>query len=311
MPIDLSPPSRPFGLASTLVLALGTFAVGTDAFVVAAFLPAMAQGLAVTPAAAGQSVTAFALAYALLAPVIATATASLPRRALMIGALVSLGMANLGSAVAPTLGVLIATRIAAAAAAAAYTPNAGAVAAALVRPDLRARALAVVIGGLTIATALGVPLGRVASAALSWRAALGLVGAISFAAALGVLAIMPRVPGNPRVPLGERLALLRRPGVMAVLPLTVLGMAACYMPYAFTVQVLQAVAVPDGAVTAMLFCYDRPAQRRPSGGGGLGGRYGPGGGPGCPADRPEYAAQPPGQHQARPGVGAAPSPRRR
>lgn len=151
------------GLGSVLVLALGTFAVGTDAFIVSAFLPEMARELGVTTAMAGQSVTIFALAYALLAPVIATLTATLPRRRLLMAALFFLGLANIGSALAPSLGVLIATRIAAAAAAATYTPNAGAVAAQLVGPEQRARALAIVIGGLSISTALGVPLGHVAS----------------------------------------------------------------------------------------------------------------------------------------------------
>ncbi|MFZ5674772.1 MAG: MFS transporter, partial [Pseudomonadota bacterium] len=116
------------GLGSVLILALGTFAVGTDAFIVAAFLPSMAAGLGVTTAMAGQSMTVFAVAYALLAPVIATFTATAPRRRLLIAALLLLGLANIGSALAPSFAILIVTRIVAAAAAAAYTPNAGAAA---------------------------------------------------------------------------------------------------------------------------------------------------------------------------------------
>ena len=243
------------GLGSTLVLAVGTFAVGTDAFVVAGFLPAMAGDLAVSTAAAGQSVTAFALAYAVLAPILATATAALPRRGLLVSALVLLGIANFLSAAAPDLPLLLASRVLAAAAAACYTPNAGAVSAALVRPELRGRALAVVIGGLTIATALGVPLGHVASQWLGWRAALSIVAGLSLAAAAGVFVFMPKLPCLPRVPIATRLAVARRPGVLAVLPLTILGMAACYTPYAYSVTVLEAVGVHAASVTLMLFLY--------------------------------------------------------
>ncbi|HTN97061.1 MAG TPA: MFS transporter [Nordella sp.] len=243
------------GLSSVLVLALGTFAVGTDAFIVAAFLPSMAEGLGVTPAAAGQSVTVFALAYALLAPVIATFTAALPRRRLLITALLLLGLANIGSALAPSFGILIATRIVAAAAAATYTPNAGAVAAQLVKPELRARALAIVIGGLSVSTALGVPLGHVASTLLDWRASLALVGLVAFAALIGVALLMPRLAGAPQVSLGQRLQLLRRKNVLIVLPLTVLGMTACYVPFAFTLHILEALLIPAALVTAMLLCY--------------------------------------------------------
>lgn len=243
------------GLGSVLVLALGTFAVGTDAFIVAAFLPSMAEGLGVTPATAGQSVTVFALAYALLAPVIATFTAALPRRRLLITALLLLGLANIGSALAPTFGILIVTRIVAAAAAAAYTPNAGAVAAQLVKPELRARALAIVIGGLSVSTALGVPLGHVASTLLDWRASLALVGLVAFAALIGVALLMPRLAGAPHVSLGQRLQLLRQKRVLTVLPLTVLGMTACYVPFAFMLHILEALLIPGALVTAMLLGY--------------------------------------------------------
>ena len=243
------------GLSAVAVLALGTFVVGTDAFIVSAFLPAMARDLAVTTAMAGQSVTAFALAYALLAPIISTLTVALKRRRLLVGALICLGLANLGSALAPSLGMLILTRIAAAAAAAAYTPNAGAVAAAMVRPEIRARALAIVIGGLTAATALGIPSGHIVSAALDWRAALMLVGILSLLAAGGVLSVMPQLPGGARVTLRQRLTVLRHRDVLRILPLTVIGMAACYVPYTFTIPVLDALTGPSQSTTVMLFLY--------------------------------------------------------
>ena len=94
-----NPPRR--GRSSTIVLAAGTFAVGTDAFVVTGFLPEMARTLDVSPQAAGQSVTVFAVAYAVLSPVLATLTARVPRRVLLVCALVVLGLANIGSALAP------------------------------------------------------------------------------------------------------------------------------------------------------------------------------------------------------------------
>jgi MFS transporter, DHA1 family, inner membrane transport protein len=243
------------GLSSTFVLALGTFAVGTDAFIVSAFLPAMAESMQVSIATAGLSVISFTLAYAIFSPIIAALTSAVPRRQLLITATLILAIANVGSALAPALWILIATRIVAAAAAATYTPSAGAVAAALVRPELKARALAVVIGGLTSATALGVPLGRIASTSMSWRMSLLFVAVVAVAAAIGIMISMPAMAGNPPVSLTRRLSVLRRPGVMTILPLTVLGMAACYAPQAFTVQVLRAVSIPDNAVPLMLACY--------------------------------------------------------
>ncbi|MGC0416069.1 MFS transporter [Embleya sp. AB8] len=255
-PPDAPPePAASRGSIAILVLALGTFAVGTDAFVVAGFLPAMAASLDVSENAAGQSVTVFAIAYALAAPLLATATARLPRRGLLVGALLVLAVANLGSALAPNLPVLIGTRVCAAAGAAAFTPNAGAVGAALVRPELRGRALATVIGGLTAATALGVPLGTLVGQLTGWRIALAGVAGLCLLIAVAVRLIMPALPGAERVPLRARLAVLGRPGVLTVLPLTVLGMTAAYTAYAYSSPALAAVGVTGSSVVWMLVLY--------------------------------------------------------
>lgn len=49
-------------------LALGAFAIGTEGFMIAPLLPGIASSVGVSVAAAGQLVTAFALAYALSSP---------------------------------------------------------------------------------------------------------------------------------------------------------------------------------------------------------------------------------------------------
>lgn len=259
----------------TLVLGLGTFAVGTDAYVVAGFLPAMARSLQVSESAAGQSATVFAVAYAVLSPVLATVTARVPRRTLLTVALAVLALANLGSALAPTYAVLMATRVLAAAGAAAFTPGAGAVAAALAPPRQRARALAVVVGGLTVATALGVPLGNLADRLLDWRVALGLVAALCALCAAGVWVILPRLPGGPSVPLRDRLAALRHPGVVAVLPLTTFGMMAGYGLYAYAVPILHALGATPASETWLLFLYGVGAFASNLAAGAAADRYGP------------------------------------
>ncbi|MBK5396124.1 MFS transporter [Pseudomonas sp. TH39(2020)] len=68
-------------------LALGTFAVGTESFMIAGLLPGMAKDLDVSVGVAGQLVTVFALAYALSSPVLAALTGNLNRRRLLIGAM--------------------------------------------------------------------------------------------------------------------------------------------------------------------------------------------------------------------------------
>lgn len=97
-------------LLVVLILAFGTFAVGTDAFIVAGFLPTLATTFGVSVATAEQSVTVFALTYAVLAPILATLTARVPRRSLLVGALSILGSANLVVAVALEFTMLVVAR---------------------------------------------------------------------------------------------------------------------------------------------------------------------------------------------------------
>src|SRR4051794_13944381 len=145
--------------ARTYLLAAGAFAVGTSAYVVSGVLPAVSGELGVSLSAAGQLSTAFALAYAVGAPLLATVTARWDRRTVLLAALVVAAVGNGLSALATTYPVLIVGRIIAALGAAAYTPAATLVATALLPPGQRARAVALVFGGLTLALAIGVPAG--------------------------------------------------------------------------------------------------------------------------------------------------------
>ncbi|MDX3227300.1 MFS transporter [Streptomyces sp. ME19-01-6] len=182
-----------------LLLALGTFAVGTDSMVMAGILGLISRDLDVSVPTAGQMVTVFALAYALLAPVLATVTARWPRRRLLLTALAFFTAANALSALAPTYPLLLATRVLAAAGAALYTPTANAVATSLVPPERRGRALATVLGGMTVATALGVPLGTWIGRA-DWRLTMWLVVALGAAALAGQALLLRDLPGLPGRP---------------------------------------------------------------------------------------------------------------
>lgn len=69
------PASATSNRPTLLLLGLGAFAVGTDAYVVAGLPPDLAQGLGVSQPAAGQAVTVFSFSYALMAPVLAAGIA--------------------------------------------------------------------------------------------------------------------------------------------------------------------------------------------------------------------------------------------
>lgn len=232
------------------VLALGSFAMGTDSFVLAGILPQIARGLDAPAGAAGQVVTAFALAYGLAAPFLATYTSRLPRKPLMAFALSLFALANLASAAAPTLALLLAARVAAGIGAALYTPSASAAAVAMAGPARRGRALAVILGGLTAGTVLGVPAGTAIGQHASWRASLAFVAAVGVLALAGLLLTLPALPLPPAVSLATRVRVATRSRVLAMTTFMMLSSGASIMVYTYIAEVLARTAHIAGATLA-------------------------------------------------------------
>lgn len=218
--------------ARTSALAATTVAAGSSGYVVAAVLTEIAVDHGVTAGEAGRTITAFALAYAIGSPLLAVLTARVERRTLLVTALLVAALGNVGAALAPTFDLLLAARVLTACGAALATPAATAVAAGL-DPDHRARAMAVVTGGLTAATLLGVPAGRFVADLHGYRAAFVLVAALCLAAALVVRVAVPRVHPGPVSGFRQRLAPLADPPVRRLLAVSLLACLATFSVYGY------------------------------------------------------------------------------
>ncbi|GAA1168752.1 MFS transporter [Pseudonocardia alaniniphila] len=238
--------------ARTYLLAAGAFAVGTSAYVVSGVLPAVSGELGVSLSAAGQLATAFALAYAVGAPLLATVTARWDRRTVLLAALVVAAVGNGLSALATTYPVLIAGRIIAALGAAAYTPAATLVATALLPPAQRARAVALVFGGLTLALAIGVPAGDLLGSSIGYAGVFAAVAVVSALVAAAVPFCLPRIAPPQAVPLRERFAVAADRRVLTVLAMTVIGVLSAMVVFIYVTPLLNATAGIHGATIALL-----------------------------------------------------------
>jgi predicted MFS family arabinose efflux permease len=242
--------------ARIYLLAAGAFAVGTSAYVVSGVLPAVSAELDVSVTAAGQLTTVFALAYAVSAPLLATVTARWERRSLLLAALLVAALGNALSAVATTYPLLLTGRIVAALGAAAYTPAATLFATALRPPAERGRAVAIVFGGLTVALALGVPMGSLLAGGIGYRGVFALVAAVSLVTAVAVRLQLPLMAGSAAVPLRERFAAAADGRVLTVLAITVSGVVATMCVYIYVVPLLSVTTGLDGSIIgALLLAY--------------------------------------------------------
>jgi predicted MFS family arabinose efflux permease len=216
-----------------LVLALGMFALGTDSFVVAGVLPEVADSFHVSIGVAGQMTTVYAVTYALLAPVIAALAAHMARKRLLLAGLAVFVIANLGTAVAPTFAIALATRALAGLGAAMFSPTATGAAASIVPPERRGFALSVVIAGMTVSTALGAPIGSLIGSLGDWHWTMVFVAALAAVSGIGVLAFLSHIPMPPAVTLRKRLAPLADARIGLTLATTFLFFSAAFTIYTY------------------------------------------------------------------------------
>ncbi|MFF9040220.1 Cmx/CmrA family chloramphenicol efflux MFS transporter [Streptomyces sp. NPDC014892] len=179
---------------SVYVLGLAVFALGTSEFMLSGLLPPIAEDMDVSIPRAGLLISAFAIGMVVGAPLLAVATLRLPRRTTLVTLITVFGLGQVAGALAPNYAVLFASRIVSALACAGFWAVGAAVAVAMVPVNARARALAIMIGGLSIANVLGVPAGAFLGEHFGWRSAFWAVAVASAIALVGVVTLVPAIP---------------------------------------------------------------------------------------------------------------------
>src|ERR1700710_1700602 len=101
-------------------LALGAFAIGAEGFVISSLLPAISADTGVTIAEGGHLVLAFALAYAIGAPVLASITGHRDRRMVLGSSMLVFTLGNVIAGLAHTYEQLLIARVVMALAAGLY-----------------------------------------------------------------------------------------------------------------------------------------------------------------------------------------------
>lgn len=228
------------------ILGLSVFALGTSEFMLSGLLPPIAKDMGVTIPQAGLLISAFAIGMVVGAPLLAVATLRLPRRTTLIALISLFGLGQVAGALAPSYGLLFASRIVSALACAGFWAVGAAVAIAMVGKDQRARAMAVMIGGLSIANVLGVPAGAFLGEQFGWRAAFWSVGAASAIALAGILALIPKIPLPAEKPrLRHELRIYRDRQVWLSIGITALAAGGVFCAFSYLSPMLTDVAGLD------------------------------------------------------------------
>lgn len=260
---------------SVFWLALAAFAIGTEAFVIAGLMPAIATDLQISLAATGQLVTAYALTYAIGSPILAVAFNNLDRRLVLALALCAFIAGNLLAVAATTFTMLLTSRMLMALGAGLCMPTALAVAVAIASVERRGRAIALVTSGMTVATVLGVPLGTWIGGHFGWRATFVLVAILGAIALAGLRLGLPR--GLPRntATLGQRIAVARRGAVLHALAVTTFWGLGGFTVFTYLSVPLQGLGFSPAEIGVALLVFGSAAAIGNMMGGTLADRIGP------------------------------------
>ncbi|MCK7621580.1 MFS transporter [Streptomyces sp. RS10V-4] len=239
------------------LLAVGIFAMVTSEFVVAGLMPQMAEGLGVGIAQIGYLITAYAVAMAVGGPFLTVAVLKLRQKtALMVLFGIFLG-GNVLAALAPDYGVMMAARILTGVAAQAFFGVAVSLCVQLVRPEIRGRAIALVMNGLMLGTLLGLPLATLVGERLGWRAAFWVITGLTVLAALATAAGVPRL-GRSGGGGGVRaeLTAFRSPRLWLVLSTSTLIIGATFAAFSYLNPILtQVTGFSTATVPLLLIAY--------------------------------------------------------
>ncbi|TXM67305.1 MFS transporter [Methylobacterium sp. WL120] len=237
-----------------LALAVASFGIGTTEFVIMGLLPEVAQSFSVTIPQAGYLVSGYAMGVVVGAPLVAIATAGLPRKTALLALMAVFLMGNVACAVAPTYATLMLARIATAFAHGAFFGIGAIVARDLVPREKRTQAVSLMFAGLTLANVLGVPLGTALGQAAGWRATFWAVVAIGVAAGFAIQLFVPAgLPGSRGGLAGEFRALGRWP-VLRPMLVSTLSSVSFFTVFTYITPLLMGVTgLSARGVTGALF----------------------------------------------------------
>lgn len=238
------------------VLSMSNFVIGMGAFMIIGLLEPLAADLGLPTARAGAVLTTYAVAYAILSPVLVSVTGGIGRRRVLAAGLALFGLACLLPVLVPTETALHASRILAAAGAGIFTPVAAAVAAGLSATGNRAKALAAVFFGMTMSQVLGLPLGSFIAYTFGWRAAFAVVLLVLLPCLWLVWTIVPRGLSFQPVTLRDLGRMMRNGRLMLAAGFTASFLTGGYVVNTFLAPLLSQNLGwgRDGITLALLVC---------------------------------------------------------
>jgi MFS transporter, DHA1 family, inner membrane transport protein len=177
---------------AVFALSLAAFCIGTTEFIVSGILLGVSRDLSVTIPVAGLLVTGYAAGVAVGGPVLGLLMTRIPLKLAILLVMSVFAVGQLLCAFAPNYELLLAARLVSACGHGVFFGVASVAVSHMVPADRRGAALSLMIGGITVANILGLPIGTAIGNAYGWRAAFVVIALMAVLSVIAVLATVPR-----------------------------------------------------------------------------------------------------------------------
>ncbi len=238
-------------------MALGAFGIITTEFGVIGILPDLAKEFHISIDTAGWLLSAFALTVALTGPFTNMLTAKLDRKFIMCLVLGIFVVSNLMSAIASSFTMLMIARILPAFLHPVFWAVAMTAAAKQAGPKDAPKAIAIVMGGLSVATVLGVPLTTYVADLFNWRASFIVAALINLLAFGALFLFAPSMPVSESQPTpASQIKILRSAHLWVRLLTSTTILAGMFATYGYLADYLDKISHMNGTqISIMLLVF--------------------------------------------------------
>ncbi|MFD7083171.1 MFS transporter [Streptomyces sp. NPDC059918] len=256
-PAAAAPPGSPWrSWLAVIGLALGVFSFVTTETLPIGLLPSIAEGTGVSQGSAGFLVTGFAVLAAVTAAPLTALTGRVDRKWLLVGLMVLYVAGNFMAAAVSGYALLLTARLIVALAHGVFWSVAVSIAVRLVPERHAVRATSVVLGGISLASVAGTPLGTAVGQSAGWHAAFVCVGFLGFLVLGASLLFMPALPAKGSGSLAALRHVLRHRPLRVAVGVTALIMSGHFLAFTYVAPFLEEVTgVRPSLVGALLLVF--------------------------------------------------------
>ena len=236
-----------FGLMSSV-----TFVGILSELVPSGVLPQMSEGLGVSDSQVGFLVGVYALASAIFAIPLISATLAINRKAVLLTLLIGFAASNLIVAFSSSYGLIVGMRVLGGLAAGVMWPMIAAYGARLVPEEMHGKAVTVIMAGNTLGISIGLPVMTTIGVTFGWRTEFLVLGLLIVLITVLSYIYLPSVSGEKLTRTNSPFAVLKNRAILVILLLTFLSVAAHYGIYTYIALLVERLDFVGGIGLAML-----------------------------------------------------------